>query len=433
MSSTALQLVESDRPSGQALQRQGGSLQLRSLDELMKLGDIFAKSGYFSDAKDAARAVVKILAGQDMGLSPFAAMNGIFLNSQGKLGYAANLIAAQIKKSGRYDYRVREWTEEGCKIEFFEQGQSVGFGEFTKADAQRANLLQKDTYKSYPKGLFFARALTQGARAFTPELFGGNAIYTPDEIGGTGETIEITAEAVNAPAPVQLAAARDPQAKTLGDLVTPKQLWIIRGMGRELNLDVERECQIQFQAKLEELSTSAARAFIGHLKSKGAVGPVEAATAQTPASVQPAAPASQPIPLKPAAPETAADSLTEDYVERIKTIIADQGKSQGWFAYHKEHVAGKNLPALASLLSRLEVAGSKKLIEEIEGPIFEALSKEGVSGKEAIEKIAQIADGECGLEQMEYATLVNVRDGLKAWLKHIETEASREAAMVAPF
>lgn len=181
MSSQALQLVPGAEPEA-APAKVTSSLQLRTLDDLMRLGEIFARSGYFSDAKDAAKAVVKILAGQDMGLSPFAAMNGIYLSSQGRLGYSANLIAAQIKNSGRYDYRVREWTDDGCKIEFFDRGQSVGFGEFTREDAIRAGLANKDTYKGYPKGLFFARALTQGARAFTPELFGGNAIYTQEEL-----------------------------------------------------------------------------------------------------------------------------------------------------------------------------------------------------------------------------------------------------------
>lgn len=182
MSQQALAVVQPEEIEQRSLVARGQN-EVRSLEDIMRLGDVFAKSGYFSDARDAAKAVVKILAGQDMGISPFAAMNGIFLNSQGKIGYAANLIAAQIKNSGKYDYRIRNWDDDGCKIEFFERGQSVGFGEFDREDAVRAGLAGKDTYKSYPKALFFARALTQGARAYTPELFGGNAIYTPEELG----------------------------------------------------------------------------------------------------------------------------------------------------------------------------------------------------------------------------------------------------------
>jgi hypothetical protein len=157
----------------------------------------------------------------------------------------------------------------------------------------------------------------------------------------------------------------------------------------------------------------------------------EAAPVQTPAPAK----GGQAVPAqpKPAPVETAADSLTQDYVERIRSIIADQVKSQEWFAYHAKYVAGKDLAALAALLSRLEIAASKKLIKEIEGPLFEELAKEGISGKEAVEKIAQIADGECGLEAMEYGTLFDVRAGLKAWLGQIQQEASQGVAAGAPF
>jgi hypothetical protein len=60
--------------------------------------------------------------------------------------------------------------------------------------------------------------------------------------------------------------ARDPRPKTLGDLVTPKQLWMIRGLGREIGCDVEQECQSLLQCNLEEISKRAASSFIDYLK-----------------------------------------------------------------------------------------------------------------------------------------------------------------------
>jgi hypothetical protein len=60
--------------------------------------------------------------------------------------------------------------------------------------------------------------------------------------------------------------ARDPRPKTLGDLVTPKQLWMIRGLGREIGCDVEKECQSLLQCNLEEISKRAASSFIDYLK-----------------------------------------------------------------------------------------------------------------------------------------------------------------------
>ncbi|MGE0130804.1 MAG: Rad52/Rad22 family DNA repair protein [Blastocatellales bacterium] len=59
---------------------------------------------------------------------------------------------------------------------------------------------------------------------------------------------------------------RDPRPKTLGDLVTPKQLWMIRSLGREAGCDVEQECQSLMQCNLEEISKRAASSLIDYLK-----------------------------------------------------------------------------------------------------------------------------------------------------------------------
>jgi len=59
---------------------------------------------------------------------------------------------------------------------------------------------------------------------------------------------------------------RDPRPKTLGDLVTPKQLWMIRNLGREIGCDVEQECQSLMQSNLEEISKRAASSLIDYLK-----------------------------------------------------------------------------------------------------------------------------------------------------------------------
>lgn len=59
---------------------------------------------------------------------------------------------------------------------------------------------------------------------------------------------------------------RDPRPKTLGDLVTPKQLWMIRNLGREIGCNVEQECQSLLQCNLEEISKRAASSLIDYLK-----------------------------------------------------------------------------------------------------------------------------------------------------------------------
>jgi hypothetical protein len=73
----------------------------------------------------------------------------------------------------------------------------------------------------------------------------------------------------------------NPIAKSLSDLVTAKQLGMIRALARENNIDVEEECQGVMQCKPDELSKKAASSFIQHLqdaqKGKGAEMPMRRA------------------------------------------------------------------------------------------------------------------------------------------------------------
>lgn len=66
-----------------------------------------------------------------------------------------------------------------------------------------------------------------------------------------------------APEPSQI---RDPLAKSMSDLVTPKQLGMIRALARERGVDHEEECQSVFKCLTDELSKRAASSFIDHLK-----------------------------------------------------------------------------------------------------------------------------------------------------------------------
>lgn len=157
------------------------ALDARNEIGIERLGAIMVKSGFFKDTRDQAQAVVKILAGQELGLGPIASMRGVYI-IEGRTSLSADLIAACIQKSGKYKYRVREWTSNVCRIEFFEGSESLGLGEFTIQEAATAGLTSRSTWKQYPKAMLFARAMSQGARAFCPEIFAG-AVYAPEELG----------------------------------------------------------------------------------------------------------------------------------------------------------------------------------------------------------------------------------------------------------
>lgn len=150
------------------------------VEKTQALGGVLARSGYFAEAKDAAQAAVKILAGQELGIGPIAAMMHIFF-IKGRIALSAGLIAALILRSGRYSYSIKHHDDQRCVVEITQDGASIGVSSFTLEDARKAGLAAGDNYRKYPRNMLFARAISNAARWFCADVFYG-AIYTPEEL-----------------------------------------------------------------------------------------------------------------------------------------------------------------------------------------------------------------------------------------------------------
>lgn len=162
------------------------------INEIMSIGKAFVESGMFPDIKSAAQAVVKIQAGQEIGIAPFAAMTGIHI-IQGKPTIGAGLIASKVKSSGKYDYKVVEMTETKCSLDFYQGKEKIGNSTFTIEDAKRA---ETKNLSKFPKNMLFARAISNGVKWFTPDVFSG-PVYTPEELNQVTE--DTAAEVTTAP------------------------------------------------------------------------------------------------------------------------------------------------------------------------------------------------------------------------------------------
>lgn len=163
-----------------------------NFQEISTMGKVFAESGMFADAKAAAQAIVKIQAGQEIGIPPFAAMSGIHI-IQGKPAIGAGLMASCVKGSGKYDYEVKVMDEKICTIEFkTKAGKLLGTSTFTIEDAKKAQTKNLD---KFPKNMLFARAMSNGVKWFTPDVFSG-PVYTPEELGSENKTEDIPHEEV---------------------------------------------------------------------------------------------------------------------------------------------------------------------------------------------------------------------------------------------
>src|SRR6185503_11933461 len=131
-------------------------LTLRNDMSLSDIGAVFAKSGLFQDARDAAQAIVKVLAGAELGIGPVASMTGINI-IKGRVTLSANLIAGAIKRNTKYDFKVVEHDDKHCVIDFYQGAEKLGTSSFSMDDARKAQL-SGDNWTKYPRNMVYARA-----------------------------------------------------------------------------------------------------------------------------------------------------------------------------------------------------------------------------------------------------------------------------------
>ena len=156
---------------------------IQTYDDIENVAKAMVSSGYFADSAKISQAIVKIMAGREIGLGPFSSMNGIHI-IQGKPSFGANVMAGKVRSSGRYDYRVTEINDSVCSIKFMElfnsQWSTIGTSTFTIADAKKAGVKNTD---KFPRNMLFARAMSNGVRWYCPDVMNGATVYTPEELG----------------------------------------------------------------------------------------------------------------------------------------------------------------------------------------------------------------------------------------------------------
>jgi hypothetical protein len=182
-----------------------------TITETMSLTEVaktFALSGLFKDLTDKRaeegataqrEAMIKILAGREMGMEPVESMMGLVL-VEGRISMSADTMAGRIAGHSEYRHRVREITHAACEIEFEERQDnggwiSIGKSKFSIEDAQAAGLCKVVDgravarsrngnalpWESYTRNMLFARAMSNGFRWFVPHLKLAR-VYTSEEV-----------------------------------------------------------------------------------------------------------------------------------------------------------------------------------------------------------------------------------------------------------
>lgn len=174
-------------------------LQVMQVKDIMDMSKMFVESGMFTDAKSVAQAFVKIQAGQEIGLAPFASMSGINV-IMGKPTFGAGIIASSVKSNGKYDFKVLKLDDKECSIDFYQGKEKIGNSTFTIEDAKKQGTKNMD---KFPKNMLYARAMSNGQKWFCPDVF-QMAVYVPEEMQGLEtQTEDVSCEVIEEPKTVK--------------------------------------------------------------------------------------------------------------------------------------------------------------------------------------------------------------------------------------
>lgn len=273
--------MEQEQIDNGALERynsqESNSLAVRSLDDIKRISTIFIGSGMFKGDKSATQAQqiyqagVKIIAGVEFGIQPFAAMRGINI-IKGNAEMSANLMAAKVKKHPKYDYRVKQWDRDGCVLEFYELPYAgaprsdwdlLGESSFDQEDAKTAGLAGGENWRKFARNMYFARAMSNGVRIYTPDVFYGAPVYVEGEISGDFKD----APAVTDEAPKETAAperVEPAEAEIVTDEFTEEQYKEIDDLAAQLGYSDDWVVN----ATMRVNSSADAKAVIDKLKEK---------------------------------------------------------------------------------------------------------------------------------------------------------------------
>ena len=155
----------------------------RTLTEVSSLAEVLAQSNLMP--KDligkSANVVVQILAGQELGLSPMAAIRGIHV-IEGRPILSADTMVGLVLSSGLAEYfSCVEDTDARVTYETKRKGSpNTQRMSWTTDDTKRAGLQIKDNWRTHTRAMMRARAKAALARDVYPDILSGT--YDPDEV-----------------------------------------------------------------------------------------------------------------------------------------------------------------------------------------------------------------------------------------------------------
>lgn len=166
-----------------------GAIAPRNPDDVWRMAQTVAKSNLYG-VKNVEEAMVRIATGMELGLSPMQSIRGVYVISAGGMSrptLSADMMVAVVKN--RPDlckfFRMIESSDTIATYETQRIGEpSPVRMSYTIAQATRAGLADKGTWKQHPEAMLRARASSALARVVYPDVL--NGLYDPSELEDIG-------------------------------------------------------------------------------------------------------------------------------------------------------------------------------------------------------------------------------------------------------
>jgi len=148
---------------------------------MMQMSEVLVRSGFLPDSiKTPQQAVAIILAGRELGIGPWQAIQGINI-IKGRPTASPQLMLALIKSSGQLEDIKIDGDAKGCTVMMKRRGNHPFTFTFTMEDAKALGLADKPNYRTQPKVMLQWRAIGACSRIVFPDVI--MKLYTPDEMG----------------------------------------------------------------------------------------------------------------------------------------------------------------------------------------------------------------------------------------------------------
>ncbi|WP_034340304.1 hypothetical protein [Deinococcus misasensis] len=148
---------------------------------MCQMAEVFIRSRMLPPSiQTVEQAIVIMVKGQELGLQPLQALNGINV-IQGKPTVSPQTMLSLINRSGKAEDIKFEIGQDFASCTMIRKDRTAHTERFGQKEAQSMGLLNKDNYKRQPLVMYKWRAVAACARIVFPDVIDG--LYTPEEMG----------------------------------------------------------------------------------------------------------------------------------------------------------------------------------------------------------------------------------------------------------